>query len=37
MLEDTKKEIKDLNKMEKIGFGRKEAIALMENIAKEMK
>ena len=43
MVENMRKDLareqieKFLNNMEKIGFGRKEAIALMENIAKEMK
>ena len=43
MVENMRKDLareqieKFLNNMEKIGFGRKEAIELMENIAKEMK
>lgn len=43
MVENMRKDLareqieKFLNNMEKIGFGRKEAIALMENIEKEMK
>ena len=43
MVENMRKDLareqieKFLNNMEKIGFGRKEAIALMENISKQMK